>query len=119
VVASRGPGVACNRAIRPVAMPDPLSTLRYARGKGAKASRTFTGRGVAIVAPRSKTGGEFDVYVDGTRVKTVYLLSETYQARRVEYSKSWTSSGSHTITIVKKSANSGYPMFLDAILVLK
>ena len=94
-------------------------SIRYARGLGAKASRTFAGRGVAIVAPRTPTGGQFDVYVDGKRVKTIFLLSETYQPRRVVYSRSWATSGTHTITMVKKYENSDYPIFLDAILVLK
>lgn len=94
-------------------------SLRYARAKGAKASLRFTGRGIAIVAPRSTTGGEMDVYVDGVRVKTAYLSAETYQPRRVVFSKSWSSSGTHTITIVKKYANTDYPISLDAFVILK
>jgi hypothetical protein len=94
-------------------------SIRYARGVGAKASRTFTGRGVAVVAPRTPTGGEFDVYIDGSRVKSVYLTSEAYQPRRIVYSKSWASSDTHTIMIVKKYENTEFPIFLDAFLVLK
>lgn len=94
-------------------------SLRLARAQGARASLTFTGRGIAVVAPRWLGGGEIDVYVDGTRIKTAYLYAQAYQARRVVFSKSWASSGTHTITIVKKYANPDYAIALDAFLVLK
>jgi hypothetical protein len=79
----------------------------------------FTGRGIAVVAPRSPIGGEMSVYIDGRLIKTVYLYGSTYQARRVVFSKSWASSGTHTIAVVKKYANPDAPISLDAFLVLK
>lgn len=94
-------------------------SLRYARGRGATAALRFTGRGIAVVAPRSPSGGEMSVYVDGKLVKTVYLYGSTYQARRVVFSRSWASSGTHVIAVVKKYANTDAPIALDAFLVLK
>ena len=94
-------------------------SLRYARGRGATATMGFTGRGIAVVAPRSPTGGEMNIYVDGRFIKTVYLYGSTYQPRRVVFSKSWASPGTHTIAIVKKYANPDAPISLDALLVLR
>lgn len=94
-------------------------SLAIARAKGARATLTFTGRGIAVVAPRSLTGGEMNVYVDGAFIKSVHLWGTSYQPRRVVFSKSWTSSGTHTVSIVKKWANTDYPISLDAFVVLR
>ena len=94
-------------------------SLRYARAPGARATMRFTGRGVAVVAPRFATGGDMNVYVDGRLVKMVYLYGSTYQPRRVVFSTSWATSGTHTIAVVKKYPNPDAPIALDALVVLK
>jgi hypothetical protein len=35
------------------------------------------------------------------------------------FSKAWTRSGTHTISIVKRWADRDYPIFLDAFVVLR
>lgn len=94
-------------------------SLVTATAKGARATTTFTGRSVAVVAPRSPNGGEFDVFVDGRFVKTVYLYGSAYQPRRVVFATSWASAATHRISIVKKYAETSAPISLDAILVLR
>ena len=73
----------------------------------ATATMRFTVRSVAVVAPRSSTGGEMNIYVDGKFAKSIYLYGSTYQPRRVVFSTSRTSSGTHTIAVVKKPASRG------------
>lgn len=93
--------------------------LRMSRTAGASAKYTFTGRGVAWIAPRSVDGDTVDVYVDGVKVKTVHLsLSAGYHPRRIVFSMSWKAVGTHTIRIVKKYDN-GYELPIDAFMVLK
>jgi hypothetical protein len=60
-----------------------------------------------------------DVYVDGKLVNTVYQHANVYQPRRVLYTTAWTSSGTHTISVVKKYWNRDFPIFLDGFVVLK
>jgi len=91
-------------------------SLKQTKVAGASAKLTFTGRAIAIVAPRS-SGAAADIYVDGNKIKTVQVPSATYQARRIVFSMSWKSKGTHTIKIVKKYVNSrAFP--IDALLVL-
>jgi hypothetical protein len=114
------PAIRYNGAWRTRARSDASGgTLALARARGSRASMTFTGRGVAVVAPRLPMGGEMNVYIDGRFVKTVYLYGSSYQARRVVFTKSWASTRSHTIAVVKKYANPDAAIWLDAFLVLR
>ncbi|HYI13824.1 MAG TPA: hypothetical protein VEX37_00415 [Thermomicrobiales bacterium] len=85
--------------------------------QGNSAKLTFTGRGIAIVAPRRPNSDSIKVYVDGKLIKTVSLGAASYEARYVAFSMAWSTRGTHTVRIVKKSANS-LPVALDAFLVL-
>jgi hypothetical protein len=104
-------------AWRSVSRTDALGgTLRSATAVGAFAKLTFTGRGVAWVAPRTSPGATIAVYVDGRFIKNVYLSSNSYQARRVVFSMSWKARATHTIKIIKKYRS--YTLPIDALLVL-
>jgi hypothetical protein len=81
---------------------------------GGSATFTYTGRGFAIVGPRSSTRGKFKVYVDGAYRATVSERSSSAQYRRVLYTASL-AHGRHTIRIV---AAGGGRIDLDAILTL-
>jgi hypothetical protein len=60
---------------------------------------SFSGRDVAWITYRSSIRGEADVYIDGVLAKRVDLYSETFPARRVVFSKSFSVYGAHTIRI--------------------
>jgi C1A family cysteine protease len=66
---------------------------------GASVQFTFTGRAVAVVAPKFSTAGQANAYVDGTFVGTIDLYNATLDARSVVFSRFWTASGTHTITL--------------------
>jgi probable HAF family extracellular repeat protein len=91
---------------------------KYAKTSGAKAKVTFTGSSVAWVAPQSSTRGKADVYVDGAYTSTVDLYASTAQARKVVFTKSWATSGNHTLE-VRVLGTTGRPQVdVDAFVVL-
>ncbi len=123
--------------LRPQVIPEGSSSIRY-KGRwttetrddalggrlrmtstiGGSASLTFTGYGVAWVAPRTPDGDAVDVYIDGRKVKVAHLTSTGgYQARRVVFSTAWAKRGRHTIRIVHRYRDHEMP--LDAFIVLR
>ncbi len=94
-------------------------TVRYATRKGASVSFTFTGWGVAWVAPKGPTRGSAAVYVDGRWVRGVSLYAPSGRSRVVVYSTYWPTAKSHTIRIVN-AATGGRPRIdIDAFLVAR
>ena len=86
---------------------------------GSRATMTFTGKGIAIVAPRNPYRGSIDVYLDGVFVKTLVLRSSTAVTRQVVVARSWSSVGTHTIQIRIRGGNAHNLVDLDAFLVDK
>jgi pimeloyl-ACP methyl ester carboxylesterase len=94
-------------------------SYRYARASGASASYTFTGRSIAWVATRSTSSGRAKVYLDGRYVTTVDLRASAAAWRRVVYTRTWPTSGTHTIRVVCL-ATAGHPRVnVDAFVVLR
>jgi hypothetical protein len=93
-------------------------SIHTAKAQGASVRLTFTGRGIAIVGPRglSTAVGTANVYIDGKLAKAVFFTASTLQPRRVVFTTSWKSKGTHTIKIVKKYASSTLP--IDAFVIL-
>jgi serine protease len=84
----------------------------------ASATYTFTGRSVAWVANRGTAFGSARVYIDGVYRGTVNLRASSAW-RRIVFSRTWASSGRHTIRIVG-SGTAGHPrVSLDAFVVLQ
>ena len=75
-------------------------TLNYTTRKGASATYTFTGSGVAWVAYRGPDRGSARVYVDGVYKKSISLYAKTYSAKQVVFAFNWGSTGKRKITIV-------------------
>ncbi|MFL5675621.1 MAG: S8 family serine peptidase [Chloroflexota bacterium] len=91
---------------------------RYATHKGASVTFRFTGRSVAIVAPRGASRGSAKFYVDGVYVSTVDLHRSSWTPRNVVAARSWKSAGSHTIKLVVL-ATPGHPRVdVDGFLVI-
>ena len=86
---------------------------------GATVRRTITGRGLALVMPRSKVRGKVTVTIDGKLAATVDTKYGSTQARRVVWWTRWTTSATHTV-VVRVSGTSGRPtVSLDGLLVTK
>jgi hypothetical protein len=72
-------------------------TLTASSQAGAGAQLTFTGRGVAIVAPRARARGIAEVYIDGVLAKRVGLWSSSPAQRQVVFTRSFPEVGIHTV----------------------
>jgi hypothetical protein len=94
--------------------------VKYAKAQGATARLTFTGRNIAWVATKGPGRGTAEVYIDGAKVSTVDLYSATTQTRTIAFSKEWSASNSHTITIKVLGAPTSRPTVdVDAFAVLQ
>jgi subtilisin family serine protease len=90
-------------------------SVRTARGAGARATLRFTGRAVAVVAPRGPGRGRIDVTIDGVAVGSVDLTASRSEQRRIVFASGALPRGEHTITVRTRRAGTE----LDAILVLE
>jgi hypothetical protein len=88
--------------------------VRYATGRGASASLTFRGTGIAWIGPVGPTRGTARVYVDGKPIATVNLRASTFQPRRILFARAL-SQGKHTLRIVVTST--GRPVAIDELIV--
>ncbi len=78
-------------------------------------THAFTGRGVAIVAPKGPGKGRFRVRIDGAVVANVDLAATSDAARRIVYASAALTPGSHQIRVTSLSGT----VELDAFLVLR
>ena len=94
-------------------------TVRYATGRGASATLTFTGRGVTWYGPTGPTRGRAKVYVDGKLVRTVDLRRSTFHARAAVYSKRWSTARTHSIKIVVLRTRGRSMVAIDGFGIVK
>jgi len=78
-------------------------------------THAFTGRGVAIVAPKGPGKGRFRVRIDGEVVANVNLSAASGAARRIVFASAALTPGPHSMRVTSLSGT----VELDAILVLK
>ncbi len=71
----------------------------WSRTAGSTATFTFTGSAVTWIGPRGPTRGRARVLVDGRAVAVVDLYRRTFEAQAAIFSRTFTSSGRHTLTI--------------------
>jgi subtilisin len=88
----------------------------YAKAEGAKARLTFSGRGVAIVAPVGPTRGSAAVYLDGVYKGTISFRASSGKSRMVMYATSFATLATHTITL--RVSGTGR-VDLDAFVILR
>jgi subtilisin family serine protease len=93
------------------------SGLRYSTRIGDRVTFAFTGRGVALVAPRSSGRGTAQVFVDDVFVKTISLYATSSQGRRVVFSHVWPDAGAHTVRFVLAGPASRARFDVDAFVV--
>lgn len=72
---------------------------RESSSKGAKATLTFTGRAVSIVATKAPKRGKVEIWIDGRLSKTISLLGTHRHPRMVIYRAAWTTSGRHVVQV--------------------
>jgi hypothetical protein len=89
------------------------------RQAGATSQFTFTGRGIALVMPRSSLRGKVTVYLDGVLTATVDTWASTAEARRVVFQQTWASAGTHTIKIRVSGTPDRPTVSLDGLIVLR
>ncbi len=94
-------------------------TARYSKQAGAAVWRSFTGRGISVVAAEGRSRGKAQVWIDGVLVKTVGLHSSKLRPRRVVFARSWATSGSHTIKIVVVGTANHPRVDVDALVITR
>ncbi len=82
--------------------------VKYATQAGAKASFTFTGNRILWYGPVGRTRGQARVFMDGTYLKTISLYATSFTARKVVFSKSWSSAARHTL-VIEVVGTAGHP----------
>lgn len=92
---------------------------RYARAKGASASLTFSGRGIAVVMPYGPGRGKAQIWVDGVLATTVDTYRSTLAYRRIVYSRTWPTKATHVIKVVVLGTSGRPRVDLDAFLVIR
>ena len=95
------------------------STLMSTRSNGALARYTFTGKGIAVVVPRSPSRAWVEVRVDGVSAGTISLWASSTKARQTIYSKAWPTTGTHTIELRTVTSSARKLVSVDAFVVTR
>jgi subtilisin family serine protease len=94
-------------------------STRYATKAGAWVQFSFTGRAVAVIAPKGASRGTVKVYVDGAYVATASAYRSSSQSKIVLLARNWSTSGSHKVKLVL-TGTAGHPRFdIDAFAYLQ
>ena len=78
--------------------------VTYSTSSGAVIRYSFSGRSVALVSTLGPGRGLADVYVDGYRATTIDLSSSTLTTRQVVFTRTWSTSGAHVISLQLRSS---------------
>ncbi|MFJ6836514.1 N-acetylmuramoyl-L-alanine amidase [Streptomyces sp. NPDC091209] len=87
--------------------------------KNASLTWKFTGRSAAWVVSRATGSGQADIYVDGVKATTVDMKSATTAYRAVQWTKTWSTSGTHTVKIVVVGTSGRPTVTTDGLVYLK
>jgi hypothetical protein len=117
---------------------DASSLARYARGwrttssggatgramhtayaGGSSMTFTFTGRAVALVAPKGPTRGAARIYVDGVLAATVDLHRPSTIERLVVFSRSWSTKARHEVRVVVVGTKGHSRVDIDGFVVIR
>lgn len=89
----------------------------YSERDGATATYPFYARSVTWIGPVGTTRGKARIWIDGVDVGVVDLRRSTFTARVKLFSRSWTRTGEHTLTI--QVLGSGRPVAIDEFLITR
>jgi subtilisin len=91
----------------------------FGRVSGAYVRLNFTGRSVALVAPKAPYRGRASVWIDGHKSATIDFLRSAMSPRLIVFSRSWSVAGKHSIRVVV-AGTAGRPRIdVDAFVVLQ
>ena len=94
-------------------------TTRYSKATGASIGRTFTGTGIALVAPRGPKRGAARVYIDGSLATTIHLGARHLHPRRIVFTRTWKSTMTHSIQVVVVGSPHHRRVDVDAFVILR
>ena len=94
-------------------------TLMSTTRGGAVARYTFTGKGIALVMPRSPSRAWVEVRIDGTYVGKFNLWASSLKARRTVFSRAWLTTATRTIELRTVTSSSRKLVSLDAFVVTR
>ncbi|GAA1580527.1 N-acetylmuramoyl-L-alanine amidase [Actinoplanes couchii] len=86
---------------------------------GASLSWTFTGSSAAVVAGRTAASGRVRIYVDEQFQGVVDLRSASPQYARAVWTRTWRSSGTHTIRVQAEGTTGRPSVVLDGLVYLR
>ncbi|GAA3931165.1 hypothetical protein GCM10023085_10680 [Actinomadura viridis] len=91
----------------------------YSSAKGAGASWTFTGRTAGLIVKRASNLGAVHVYVDGVKLGTLDTRASTTAYRQLIWTRTWSTSGKHTIKIVVAGTSGRPTVGIDGIAYIR
>lgn len=94
-------------------------SLHTSSRAGASMSIGFTGRSIALVAPRGLSRGSVKVYIDDVYASTVSLYRTTYQARVVVFSRGWGDRAPHRVRLVVVGTTGHPRVDVDGFVVVR
>jgi subtilisin family serine protease len=94
-------------------------TLMSTTRNGATVRYTFTGKGIAAVLPRSSSRGWIEVRIDGAYAGKFSLWASSTKARRVVFSRAWSSIATRTIELRAVTSSTRKLVSLDAFIVTR
>ena len=94
-------------------------TLMSTTRGGAIARYTFTGKGIAVVLPRSPSRAWVEVRIDGVYAGKFSLWASSLKARQTVFSRAWSTSATRTIELRTVTSSARRLASLDAFVVTR
>jgi subtilisin family serine protease len=94
-------------------------TTRFTKGQGASIGRSFTGRGIALVAPRGPKRGAARIYIDGNLAHTIHEHARHLHPRRILFTRTWKTTATHSIRVVGLATPHQRRIDVDAFVILR
>ena len=94
-------------------------TTRYTKARGASIGRSFTGKGIALVAPMGPKRGAARVYIDGALARKIHLGARSLHPRRLLFTASWKTTATHSIRVVGLGTRHHRRVDVDAFVILR
>jgi spore germination protein YaaH len=95
------------------------STDTFSTSAGATAKMAFTGRSIAWVTTLGPDRGAVRVFLDGRHVATVDTRAPGVRFRHVAWSRTWATSGTHTLKLVVVGTAGRPRADIDALEVIR
>jgi subtilisin family serine protease len=94
-------------------------TLMSTTSRGAIVRYTFTGKGIAVVMPRSPSRAWVEVRIDGVYIGKLSLWASSLKARQTVFSRDWLTTATRTIELRTVTSSSRRLVSLDAFVVTR